>query len=74
MHRRILGYGASRESTDEILDDGGEWWFKEIMKATLILLNVLIVSLLNAGNPIEEAGSKHKNAEAENRKNNLYKL
>ena len=41
------------------------------MKATLILLNVLIVSLLNAGNPIEEAGSKHKNAEAENRKKQL---
>ena len=41
------------------------------MKATLILLNVLIVSLLNAGNPNEEAGSKHKNAEAENRKKQL---
>ena len=41
------------------------------MKTTLILLNVLIVSLLNAGNPIEEAGSKHKNAEAENRKKQL---
>ena len=41
------------------------------MKATLILLNVLIVSLLNAGNPTEEARSKHKNAEAENRKKQL---
>ena len=28
-----------------ILDDGGEYWKEEIMKATLILLNVLIVSL-----------------------------
>ena len=68
MDFRRWGVGESR---DEILDDGGEWWFKEIMKATLILLNVLIVSLLNAGNPIEEAGSKHKNAEAENRKKQL---
>ena len=41
------------------------------MKTTLILLNVLIVSILNAGNPIEEARSKHKNAEAENRKKQL---
>jgi hypothetical protein len=32
---RRLGVG---ESTDEILDDGGEWWFKEFMKATLIAL------------------------------------
>ena len=68
MDFRRWGVGESR---DEILDDGGESWLKESMKITLILLNVLIVSLLNAGNPNEEAGSKHKNAEAENRKKQL---
>ena len=35
-----------RESTDEILDDGGEWWFKEIMKASLF---ALFVALLMVG-------------------------
>jgi len=34
------------------------------MKATLTLLNVFIVLLLNAGNPIEEERSKGKYAEA----------
>mgnify|MGYP001209561910 CR=1 FL=1 len=41
------------------------------MKAALILLSVLIVSLLNAGNPVEEASSKRKNAEVEYRKKQL---
>ena len=34
------------ESTDEILDDGWEWWFKEIMKASLF---ALFVALLMVG-------------------------
>ena len=66
-----VNYLRSYAGQQPILDDGGESWFKESMKITLILLNVLIVSLLNAGNPNEEAGSKHKNAEAENRKKQL---
>ena len=31
------------ESTDEILDDGGEWWFKKSMKARLIALFVALL-------------------------------
>ena len=41
------------------------------MKATLIILHILIVSLLNAGNPIEENRSKSNNAETELRKKQL---
>ena len=41
------------------------------MKATLIILHILIVSLLNAGNPIEENRSKSNNAKTELRKKQL---
>jgi hypothetical protein len=44
---RRLGVG---ESTDEILDDGGEWWFKEFMKATLIALFFALL-LVGCGSP-----------------------
>ena len=38
------------ESTDEILDDGGEWWFKEFMQATLIALFFALL-LVGCGSP-----------------------
>ena len=43
MEFRRWGVG---ESTDEILDGGWEWWFKEIMKASLF---ALFVALLMVG-------------------------
>ena len=38
------------ESTDEILDDGGEWWLKESMKITLFALFVALL-MVGCGSP-----------------------
>ena len=54
-----------RESTDEILDDGGEWWFGEIMKATLFALftTLLMVGFSGADSGSNSSESNQTSAE-----------